>query len=163
MAAEVVKRNPHAGEFYAELAEMLEVRNRQAAAERYFREAIRLLPRQPEPYAGLGLLLMRMGREADARTPLKEAFDADPFHVRVKNSLDVLDVLDAMQTRSHAAFPDQVRQGRRPVDSLPRAASGNRLRRTPAAVRLRAAGADARGGLQRVRKGNRAMPGSAPG
>ena len=98
LAAEVVKRNPHAGEFYAELAEMLEVRNKQAAAERYFREAIRLLPRQPEPHAGLGLLLMRMGREADARTALKEAFDADPFHVRVKNSLDVLDVLDAMQT-----------------------------------------------------------------
>ena len=77
---------------------MLEVRNKHAAAERYFREAIRLLPRQPEPHAGLGLLLMRMGREADARTLLKEAFDADPFHVRVKNSLDVLDVLDAMQT-----------------------------------------------------------------
>ena len=104
MAAEVVKRNPHAGEFYAELAEMLEVRNRHAAAERYFREAIRLLPRQPEPHAGLGLLLMRMGREADARTLLKEAFDADPFHVRVKNSLDVLDVLEAMQTRTTPHF-----------------------------------------------------------
>ena len=104
LAAEVVKRNPHAGEFYAELAEMLQVRNRQAAAERYFREAIRLLPRQPEPHAGLGLLLLRMGREADARTLLKEAFDADPFHVRVKNSLDVLDVLDAMQTRTTPHF-----------------------------------------------------------
>ncbi len=104
LAAEVAKRNPHAGEFYAELAEMLETRNRQAAAERYFREAIRLLPRQPEPYAGLGLLLMRMGREADARTALKDAFDADPFHVRVKNSLDVLDVLDSMQIRTTPHF-----------------------------------------------------------
>ena len=47
---------------------------------------------------------MRMGREADARTLLKEAFDADPFHVRVKNSLDVLDVLDAMQTRTTPHF-----------------------------------------------------------
>ena len=104
LAAEVAKRNPHAGEFYAELAEMLQIRNRHAAAERYFREAIRLLPRQPEPHAGLGLLLMRMGREADARTLLKEAFDADPFHVRVKNSLDVLDVIDAMQTRTTPHF-----------------------------------------------------------
>ena len=47
---------------------------------------------------------MRMGREADARTTLKEAFDADPFHVRVKNSLEVLDVLDAMQTRTTPHF-----------------------------------------------------------
>ena len=104
MAAEVGKRNPHAGEFYADLAEMLQVRNKHVAAERYFRQSIALLPRQPEPHAGLGLLLMRMGREADARTLLKEAFDADPFHVRVKNSLDVLDVLDAMQTRSTPHF-----------------------------------------------------------
>jgi tetratricopeptide (TPR) repeat protein len=83
---------------------MLEVRNKQAAAERYYRESIRLLPRQPEPHAGLGLLLMRMGREADARTTLKEAFEADPFHVRVKNSLDVLDVVDAMQSKATPHF-----------------------------------------------------------
>ncbi len=104
LAAEVTQRNAHAGDFYSELAQMLEVRNRHAAAERYFREAIRLLPRQPEPYAELGLLLMRMGREADARKLLQEAFDADPFHVRVKNSLDVLDVVDAMQTRTTPHF-----------------------------------------------------------
>jgi tetratricopeptide (TPR) repeat protein len=104
LAAEVAKRNPHAGEFYAELAEMMEIRNKQAAAEHYFREATGLLPRQPGPRAGLGLLLMRMGREAEARTVLKEAFDADPFHVRVKNSLDVLDVLEAMQTRTMPHF-----------------------------------------------------------
>ena len=104
LAAEVAKRNPHAGEFYAELAGMLQVRNKYAAAERYFRQSIALLPRQPEPHAGLGLLLMRMGREADARTLLKEAFDADPFHVRVKNSLEVLDVLEAMQTRTTLHF-----------------------------------------------------------
>ena len=104
LAAEVVKRDPHAGEFYEELAGMLEVRNKQAAAEGFYREAIRLLPRQPGPHAGLGLLLMRMGREAEARTTLKEAFEADPFHVRVKNSLDVLDVVEAMQSKATPHF-----------------------------------------------------------
>jgi len=98
LIAAVIKRNPHAGEFYGELANMLEVRNKQAAAEKFYREAIRVLPRQPEPYAGLALLLMRMGREGEARKLLQEAFDADPFHVRVKNSLDVLDVVDGMQS-----------------------------------------------------------------
>ena len=104
LIAEVVKRNPHAGEFYTELAEMLQLRHRHAAAESYFREAIRLLPRQPQPHAGLGLLLMRMGRESEARKILQKAFDADPFHVRVKNSLDVLDVVDAMQSRRTPHF-----------------------------------------------------------
>jgi tetratricopeptide (TPR) repeat protein len=104
LVAEVTKRNPHCGEFYGELAEMLETRHKQAAAEKYFREAIRVLPRQPRPHAGLGLLLMRLGREAEARKTLQEAFDADPFHVRVKNSLDVLDVVEAMQTRRTPHF-----------------------------------------------------------
>jgi cellulose synthase operon protein C len=104
LAAEVAKRNPRAGEFYSELAEMLETRNRHAAAERYYVQSIRLIPRQIKPYAGLGLLLMRTGREADARVQLKEAFDADPFHVRVKNSLEVLDVIDAMQSRTTPHF-----------------------------------------------------------
>jgi cellulose synthase operon protein C len=104
LVTEVTKRNPHAGEFYETLADMLQVRHKHAAAERYFREAIRVLPRQPEPHAGLGLLLMRLGREAEARKTLQEAFDADPFHVRVKNSLEVLDVVDAMRSRRTPHF-----------------------------------------------------------
>ncbi len=47
---------------------------------------------------------MRLGRESDARKTLQEAFDADPFHVRVKNSLDVLDVVDAMRLRRTPHF-----------------------------------------------------------
>jgi cellulose synthase operon protein C len=104
LRAEVDKRNPHAGEFYTELAAMLEIRNKQSAAERYYREAIRVLPRQPEAHAGLGLLMMRIGRETEARKLLQAAFDADPFHIRVKNSLDVLDVLDAMQSKATPHF-----------------------------------------------------------
>ncbi len=41
LLAEVTKRNPHAGEFYTTLADMLQVRNKNVAAERYFRDAIR--------------------------------------------------------------------------------------------------------------------------
>ena len=76
---------------------MLEERNKQAEAERYLREAIRVMPRLPGPQAELGLLYMRMGREDEARRVLKEAFAADPFHLRVKNNLDVLDVLDTLR------------------------------------------------------------------
>jgi tetratricopeptide (TPR) repeat protein len=104
LLTEVVKKNPHCGEFYTELAEMLQIRHKHAPAEKYFREAIRVLPKQPDAYAGLGMLLMRVGREAEARKTLQTAFDADPFHVRVKNSLDVLDVVDTMKTRRTPHF-----------------------------------------------------------
>ena len=104
LLAEVAWRNPHAGEFFAALAGMLEDRNKQAEAERFFREAIRVMPRQIGPQANLGMLYMRMGREADAKKQLKEAFDADPFNLRVKNNLEVLDVLDSLRTKSTAHF-----------------------------------------------------------
>ncbi len=97
-------RNPHAGDFFYALAGMLEERNKQAEAEAYFREAIRVMPRQVGPQAGLGLLYMRMGREEEARRVLKEAFEADPFHVRVKNKLDVLDVIDKLAVVRTAHF-----------------------------------------------------------
>ena len=104
LVADVTKQNPHCGEFYTELADMLQVRHKHVLAEKYFRESIRVLPKQPDAYAGLGMLLMRVGREAEARKTLQEAFNADPFHVRVKNSLDVLDVVDSMKTRRTPHF-----------------------------------------------------------
>ena len=61
LVADVARHNPHCGEFYTELADMLQVRHKHAAAERYFREAIRTLPKQPAAYVGLGMLLMRSG------------------------------------------------------------------------------------------------------
>ena len=38
-----------------------------------------------------------MGREEDAKKLLKDAFDADPFNVRVKNNLEVLDVVGGLK------------------------------------------------------------------
>ena len=98
LTAEVTRRNPHAGEFYLALASALEERHKLKAAETYLREAIHVMPRQVGPQSELGLLYMRDGREDDARRVLRAAFEADPFNVRVKNSLEVLDVLDSMQT-----------------------------------------------------------------
>ena len=93
----MTRRNPHAGEFFDTLAEMLQERNKQSEAERFFREAIRVMPRQVGPQAGLGLLYMRMGREEEAKKLLQDAFEADPFNLRVKNTLEVLDVLDTLK------------------------------------------------------------------
>ena len=104
LVEQVTRRNPHAGEFYFALAAQLEDRNKQTEAETYFREAIRVMPRQIGPQAHLGLLYMRAGREDEARRVLRRAFEADPFDLRVKNTLEVSDVLGAMQTLDSERF-----------------------------------------------------------
>ncbi len=62
------------------------------------------MPRQIGPEGHLGLLYMLAGREDDARAVLRAAFRADPFNVRVKNSLEVLDVLGEMKTLESPRF-----------------------------------------------------------
>lgn len=101
---QVLARNPHAGEFYFRLATTLETVRRFSAAERFFREAIAQMPQLVGPEAGLGLLYMRLGREDDARRILESALLGDPFHVRVKNMLEVLDVLAGYATKESEHF-----------------------------------------------------------
>lgn len=84
--------------FYHDLADSLEGRKQYAKAEEYFRKAIELRPMVPGSRAGLGMLLLRTGREGEARTALEAALKADPFNVRVSNSLRVLKHLDKYQT-----------------------------------------------------------------
>jgi len=104
LIAEVTQGNPRPGEFYHVLAAALESRNKQPEAERYFQEAGRAMPQLIGPKAELGMLYMRWGREAEAAKLLKGAFDDDPFNVRVNNTLDVLEVLDAMQAHEGRRF-----------------------------------------------------------
>ena len=85
------------GPFYADLAECLEERKHYAKADEFYRKAAELRPMVPGPKAGHGMLLMRLGQEAEARKILDEAFKADPFNVRVSNSLKVLKHIDGYQ------------------------------------------------------------------
>ena len=90
----VTAANPRCGEFFASLGAALDLTRKFPAAAHYYREAIARMPRLIEPYGELGLVLMRLGDEAEARRQLTLAFEYDPFHVRVNNTLKVLDVLD---------------------------------------------------------------------
>lgn len=95
---EVTTRNPHAGRFFQVLATQLEARRKFDAAERFFREALERLPQLIGPRSGLALMYMRIGREAEAQQLFDEAFEVDPFNVRVSNMLKVLEVLDEYTT-----------------------------------------------------------------
>ncbi len=95
---EAVGRNPHAGEFFQSLAASLDTMRRYPQASHYYREAIRVMPQLVGAYGQLGLVHMRLGEEKEARELLEKAFDVDFGNVRVKNSLEVLDVLDTYET-----------------------------------------------------------------
>ncbi|TWT39582.1 tetratricopeptide repeat protein [Blastopirellula retiformator] len=90
--------NPHCGEFFAALGEGCDLLRKYPYAASFFRAATERMPQLVRPHAELGMVLMRMGEEPEARAVLEEAFEADPFHVRVKNTLEVLDVLATYET-----------------------------------------------------------------
>ena len=62
-------------------------------AAEYYRAAHERMPRLISTRGQLGLVLMRLGDEAEAAKLLDESFAIDPFNVRVKNMLEVLDHL----------------------------------------------------------------------
>jgi tetratricopeptide (TPR) repeat protein len=90
---EVVARNQAAGVFFYTMAEQLAERRKFTAAEGFYRQAIERMPQLVGPHAGLGMLYMRLGNEVEGEKLLNEAFEIDPFNLRVTNTLAVLDVL----------------------------------------------------------------------
>src|SRR5262249_378024 len=96
--AEVEKFNPKPGLFYAELATSLEDRKVYGDAEGYFKKSIDLSAQLPAAKAGLGMLSLRLGKEAEAKSLLEQAFKGDTFNVRVSNSLKVLRHLEKYET-----------------------------------------------------------------
>ena len=94
---ELVAWNPKPGVFLNELAGLLESRRRFDAAEVCYRRAIAVAPQLAEAKSGLGMLLMRVGKINEAHPILDEAFQADPFHMRVSNFRKVLKLLDGYQ------------------------------------------------------------------
>jgi cellulose synthase operon protein C len=95
---EVARRNPHPGVFLGTLAEKLETRKKFDLAERCYRQAMLSMPQLASPKTSLGMLYMRIGRNADASKILDQAFEADPYHVRVSNMRKVLKLLDGYET-----------------------------------------------------------------
>jgi len=92
------------GVFFTELAEVLTARKQYAKAEECFKKAAELRPDMAIARAGLGLLLMQLGREPEAKFQLESAFKTDPFHVRVSNALKVLKHLDGYATTETPHF-----------------------------------------------------------
>ena len=93
IAIGATRNNPHCGEVYLAAAESFDRMRRFTRAAEYYRLANDKLPQLISARGELGLTLMRLGEEAEAAKLLNESFAIDPFNVRVKNMLEVLDVL----------------------------------------------------------------------
>lgn len=102
--AEAKKNNPKCYTFYVDLAALLDQRKFSHEAEKYYNIAAQLQPKFADAQTGLGMMYMRMSKEEEARKVLREAQKADPFNVRVYNSLEVLKHLDRYETLQTGHF-----------------------------------------------------------
>lgn len=82
------------GEFHLAWGAALEQARRYPQAGKRLRAAIDAMPQLLGPRGRLGMIEMRLGHEAVAHRWLEESFRRDPYNVRVKNQLEVLDLLD---------------------------------------------------------------------
>ncbi|MEZ6057679.1 MAG: tetratricopeptide repeat protein [Planctomycetaceae bacterium] len=95
---ELAERNPAPGLFLNDLGEFLESRRKHREAELVYETAVAVMPSFSTPKNNLGMLYMATGRVADAERMLDEAFQKDPFHVRVSNMRKVIKVLNSYET-----------------------------------------------------------------
>jgi tetratricopeptide (TPR) repeat protein len=96
--AEATRRNEHCGGLYASLGSSLSLLGKHTRAVGYYEEALRRMPQLVTIPGKLGLAYMMAADEARAKEQLTRAFEIDPFNVRVKNTLDVLELLDGYAT-----------------------------------------------------------------
>lgn len=98
LIAQVASRNPRPGVFYSSLGDGLDRLRRWPASAAYYQQAIEHMPQLANAQGQLGMVLMRLGEEQRAKAVLDEAFKADPFNVRVNNTLKVLEILATYET-----------------------------------------------------------------
>ncbi|MGL6074207.1 MAG: tetratricopeptide repeat protein [Fimbriiglobus sp.] len=90
--------------FYSNLAEVLEDRKRYSLAEAFFRKALAARSNYAPPRNSLGMLMLRLGNEAEGREMLTKAIALDPFNVRTANTIKVLKHLDSYATKQTAHY-----------------------------------------------------------
>jgi cellulose synthase operon protein C len=94
----VLKVNPVYGAAYACGAHFLEINRRYQEAIAYGRKALELDPALWDARTDLGINLMRLGNDAEARQELKRCYDAHHSSAQTRNALKFLDTLSEYQT-----------------------------------------------------------------
>jgi len=83
--------NPVYGEAYATGAHFFDINRRYDESIRWYRKALELNPQLVEARSELGISLMRLGRESEARQQLEECYNAGYKPAAVVNTLTLMD------------------------------------------------------------------------
>lgn len=100
----VLEIDPGHAQLYVTLAEIGYRTRRYADATGFARHAVELDERSWTALAALGMNQLRAGDLEAGRATLETAFEGDPFNLWVKNTLDLLDVLDGFETATSRRF-----------------------------------------------------------
>ena len=96
--ARITAINPHYGEGYALVAHQMEMHYRYEDAVTYYRKAIEADPRLWSAHSALGIELMRLGKEEEARQELELSYNNEYRDAATVNSLRLLDSYKNFQT-----------------------------------------------------------------
>ncbi len=89
--AKIAAEDPHYGRGYETIAHFLVLNRRYDEGIEYYKKAVVADPHLDSAYSNLGINLMRMGREADARQALETAFNHGWKDNATVNSLRLMD------------------------------------------------------------------------
>ncbi|MDQ6675907.1 MAG: tetratricopeptide repeat protein, partial [Acidobacteriota bacterium] len=87
----ILAKDPHYGRGYEMAANILVLNRRYEEAIEYYKKAVALSPWLDSAYSNLGINLMRLGREAEARTALETAYNHGWKDSATVNSLRLMD------------------------------------------------------------------------
>ncbi|MBS1807053.1 MAG: tetratricopeptide repeat protein [Acidobacteria bacterium] len=100
----VLAINPKYGELYETLSHFATNTRRYAESAEFSKKAMELSPNLWDAHLSYGIALTRLGKVAEGRAEMEVGFKGDPFNVRAKNTLDLLDVLAEYPTVNHGSF-----------------------------------------------------------
>ena len=92
---QVLDLNPRYADFFNTLANAAVHGRLYEQAANFASEAIALDPKSWRAYGLLGINQLRAGKMDEGRANLEKGFEGDPFNVWTKNTLDLLDAMDA--------------------------------------------------------------------
>ncbi|HLJ47548.1 MAG TPA: tetratricopeptide repeat protein [Bryobacteraceae bacterium] len=94
----ILKINPVYGEAYSTAGHFFVINRRYEEAIAFYRKAVELSPRLWEARSELGINLMRLGNDAEARTLLEDCYNNDYRNSTTVNSLRLLDSYKRYET-----------------------------------------------------------------
>ncbi len=86
--------NPTYGQLYSTVAHFFVITRRYKEAVDLYRQAVDLDPDLWDAHAQLGVNLLPLGNEAEARRPLETSYKADAYNLSTVNSLRLMDSID---------------------------------------------------------------------